>query len=227
MRNKKLNVGSILDGQLLEDGVLELTTSKDKISENQPNYIGWNVFNFAKLSMLECYYDLFQVVLVPGSFVLCEMDTDSLYMNFKNGKCFEENVRPEIRGTAEYKRLEEEFFITPIAKFGKRTPGKFKIEFEGTKIISLNSKTYAVENENNNSYKFSMKGIQKGQFTENPMGLYESTLNTKSSQSATNRGLKRKFATICQCEQTKIALSYFCGKRKVLEDGNSTVPLDI
>ena len=94
-------------------------------------------------------------------------------------------------------------------------------------MVILNSKTYAVENKDTNSSKFSMKGIQKGQFTENPMALYEATLNTKTSHSATNRGLKRKFATVCQYEQDKTALSYFYGKRKVLNDGTTTIPLDI
>ena len=52
--------------------------------------------------------------------------------------------------------------------------------------------------------KFSMKGVNKGQF-ENPM----------SHQS------------IATYKQYKNTLTYFYPKHKVLEDGRSTVPLDI
>eukprot|EP00794_Sanderia_malayensis_P002749 gene2749-biopygen2267 len=104
-------------------------------------------------------------VLQDGTWKLCEMDTDSLYICFANGKRFEDNIRPELKGTTKYRELEKEFFVTDTdaCPFGKLTPGKFKIEFEGTKMISLNSKTYVVENNENQLYKFSMKGIQKGE----------------------------------------------------------------
>ena len=71
-----------------------------------------------------------------------------------------------------------------------------------------------------------MKGINKGQF-ENPMAHHECVLNTKANFRACNSGIRSKDQAMATYKQYKNALTYFYPNRKVLEDGRSTVPLDI
>ena len=65
-----------------------------------------------------------------------------------------------------------------------------------------------------------MKGVNKGQF-KNPMPHYEDVLNTKENFRACNSG------NMVTYKQEKNTLTYFYPKRKVLQDGHSTVPLNI
>ena len=50
---------------------------------------------------------------------------------------------------------------------------------------------------------------------------------SKRSGSGVNRGLRVLDNEMCTYVQVKNAFSYFYPKRKVLEDGVSTIPLDI
>ena len=101
---------------------------------------------------------------------------------------------------------------------------------EGDKIISLCSKSYCTEKFASDSIpgqvKFSMKGVNKGQFT-NPMPHYEHVLKTKENFRACNSGIRAKDQSMVTYKQYKNALTYYYPKRKVLEDGRSTVPLGI
>ena len=71
-----------------------------------------------------------------------------------------------------------------------------------------------------------MKGVNKGQF-KNPMLNYEHFLNTKENFRACNSGIRTKDQSMATYKQYKNALTYFYPKRKVLDDGRSTVPLNI
>ena len=113
---------------------------------------------------------------------------------------------------------------------GKRTPGLFKVEFKGDKMIGLCSKSYCTESFATDTtpgqVKFSMKGVNKGQF-KNPMSHYEHVLTSMENFRACNSGIRAKDQSMVTYKQNKNALTYFYPKRKVLEDGRSTVPLDI
>ena len=52
-------------------------------------------------------------------------------------------------------------------------------------------------------------------------------LNTKENFRACNSGIRAKDQSMVTYRQYKNALTYFYPKCKVLEDGRSTVPLDI
>ena len=73
--------------------------------------------------------------------------------------------------------------------------------------------------------KFSLKGVHKGQF-KSPMTHYEHALTTKQNFWACNSGIRSKDQEMSTYKQYKNALTYFYLKRKVLEDGHTTVPLD-
>ena len=78
---------------------------------------------------------------------------------------------------------------------GKHTPGLFKVEFKGNKMIGLCSKSYCTElvaTENSpGQVKFSIKSVNKGQF-KNPMPHYEHVLTTKQNFRACNQGIRAK-----------------------------------
>ena len=65
----------------------------------------------------------------------------------------------------EYGKDKHDWFPNETTKklktHNKRTPGLFKVEFQGNSIYALCSKLYFVEGENKN--KCSCKGIQKNQ----------------------------------------------------------------
>ena len=59
------------------------------------------------------------------------------------------------------------------------------------------------------------------------MSHYEHLLNTKENFRACNSGIRAKDQSMVTYKQYKNAFTYYYQKRKVLEDGPSTVPLDI
>ena len=84
-------------------------------------------------------------------------------------------IKPEFK--EQFEREKHNWFVTPLAPQGpKRTPGLFKVEFKGDKMIGLCSKSYCTEyfatDTTPGQVKFSMKGVNKGQF-KNPMSHYE------------------------------------------------------
>ena len=98
-------------------------------------------------------------------------------------------------------------------------------------MIGLCSKSYctelfATENSPPTQVKFSMKGVNKGQF-KNPMPHYEHVLTTQQNFRAHNQGIRAKDESMVTYKQDKNALTYFYPKRKILADGRTTAPLDI
>ena len=169
--------------------------------------------------MLEFYYDFLDYYLPREDFEMVEMDTDSNYLGI-SAENVEDLIKPKLR--EEFEREKHNWFVTPLAPQGKRTPGLFKVEFKGDKIIGLCSKSYCTElfpTENSpGQVKFSMKGVNKGQF-KNPMPHYERVLNTKENFRACNSGIRTKDQSMVTYRQYKNALTYFYPKRKVSEDG--------
>ena len=201
--------------------------TKEKINLHLPIHLDVFILNYAKLRMLEFYYDFLDYYLSREDFEILEMDTDSSYLGITA-----ENVvgliKPELR--EEFKRNKHNWFVTPLASKGKRTPGLFKVEFKGEKMISLCRKLYCTElfatKNSPAQVKFSMKGANNGQF-RNPMPHYEHVLTTKQNFRAHNPGIYTKDESIVTYKQYKNALTYFNPKRKVLVDGCTAVPLDI
>lgn len=111
------------------------------------------------------------------------------------------------------------------AKYDKRVPGLFKTEYEGDEMIGLCSKTYIVA-QNDEEYKFSSKGVAKRRVKE-PLRIFKSVLKTGKPASGYNKGFRARNNAVYSYNQTRCGFSYFYCKRRVLEDGIHTVPLDI
>ena len=206
----------------LSNGYYEVEKTKQKINLNLPIHLGVFILNYAKLRMLEFYYDFLDYYLPHKDFEMVEMDTDSNYLGI-SAENVEDLIKPKLR--KEFEKDKHNWFVTPLAPQGKRMPGLFKVEFKG-----LSSKSYCTElfpTENSpGQVKFSMKGVKKGQF-KNPMPHYKHILNTKENFRACNSGIRGKDQGMVTYGQYKNTLTYFYPKHKVLEDGHSTVPLDI
>ena len=101
------------------------------------------MYQYAKLRMLQFYYDFLDKYLDRSDFQMCEMDTDSAYIAIA-GESVESLVKPELK--AEFEADKCNWFPrtdTPEHKsYDKRTPGLFKVEWEGQGIIGLCSKTF-------------------------------------------------------------------------------------
>ena len=89
-------------------------------------------------------------------------------------------------------------------------------------MIGLCSKTYNCFGPKN---KFSCKGVNK---KLNPIdNKYLQVLQTQRPSSGINRGFRVVNNTVYTYNQVRDGFSYFYPKRKVLDDGVSTEPLDI
>jgi hypothetical protein len=78
-----------------EDEYFEVEKSKEKLDINQPIQIGYFILQYAKLRMLQFYYDYLDVYVDRADFAYCEMDTDSAYMALP-GTTFASVVKPDI-----------------------------------------------------------------------------------------------------------------------------------
>ena len=201
--------------------------------------------------MLSFYYDLVDRYVDRKDFCILEMDTgkfvrihvctvcifismvtiflntftspDSLYMALSAGN-LEDVVKPHLQ--REFVHVKEQWFprtdTRENAAYNKRTPGLFKEEWRGDGCVALNSKTYYCFGETD---KFSSKGVNKSNVIEKDMFL--DVLRSRRTKAFTNRGIISKDNDVYTYEMVRNGLSFFYGKRKVLNDAVSTEPLDI
>ena len=191
--------------------------SKKTIRLDLPMQIGCFVYQYAKLRILEFYYDFMDVFVDRWDFQYCAMDTDSAYMALSGGS-LEEYIKPEMQ--QRYQMEKKNWFPrtdTPqLAAYDKT-------EFTGDGMIALCSKTYFCFGAEDN---FSCKGVNRK--TNNvTKEKYMDVLLTKQSGSGTNKGFRSIDSQVYTYLQERAWFSYFYPKRKVLADGVSTVPLEI
>ena len=248
--------------------------AKRKIRLDLPIQLGYFILQYAKLRMLEFYYDFMDCYVDRSDFEYCEMDTDSAYMAI-SGSSLEDIIKPEmkaeydlgLRGYCVDMNIEADnqhhWFprtcCSVHAKYDKRTPGLFKLEYQGDEMIGLCSKTYIVRKgkliqpsscritasrllnkakewglKRNGrrraqlvqEYKFSSKGVSKRHLTS-PMTKFRRVLKTHRAQSGCNRGFRVRNNAVFTYTQERRGFSYLYCKRKVLDDGIHTDPLDI
>jgi hypothetical protein len=232
----------------LGENLYEIEMAKKKVLWALPLQIGYFVYQYAKLRMLQFHFDFIDTFLSRADYQLCEMDTDSLYMALST-PTLEDAVHPNLR-LSFYQNYHLWFpspacdqhralFIqqslqglsfTPCAlcierkKYDQRTPGLFKTEFSGNGIVALCSKTYFCFGQHET--KRSHKGLSK---TQNQFSTsdFSRVLETQQSSGGVNTGFKTDGTTMHTYQQHRNSLSFFYIKRKVHADGVSTSPLDI
>ena len=122
--------------------------------------------------------------------------------------------------------VEFEGQMISFSQFDKRTPGKFKAEFEGDGLVALNSKVVHAWDSASSKSKTSCKGTQKRRniFSKDH---FLSVLLTRIPETVVNSGFIKDNLMIKTYTQTKQGLGFFYAKRKVLPDGIRTTHLDI
>jgi hypothetical protein len=109
--------------------------------QSLPVQIGFAVNQLAKLRMLEFYYDCLDYYCERSNFQYCLMDTDSAYIGI-SGESLKDIVKPELK--EEFKENKHLWLGRDDTKVNelhdRRTPGLFKLEYEGDGIIALASK---------------------------------------------------------------------------------------
>ena len=112
---------------------------------------------------------------------------------------------------------------TDHARYDKRTPGLFKVEWEGDGIVALCSKTYYCFGPTD---KFSCKGISKRQ-NNITKDIYLDVLRSRVAAGGINSGFRVVNNGVSTYTQCRNAFTYFYPKRQVLNDNVSTTFLDI
>ena len=197
----------------------ELESRKARITIRRPFQVGIAVYQLAKLRMLEFYYDFLDRYLDRKDFELIQMDTDSNYLAI-SGKSLEDIVKPEMR--EEFEKEKKNWLAWD--KWSGRTPGLFKKEFEGERMIALCSKCYYTEDGEAKKKKLSSKGMSKKQNEINWQRFKAALAGSKDM--ATNRGFRMRDGNMVTYEQEKLGLSAYYDKRWVLPDGIHTEPIE-
>ena len=118
----------------------EVEKRKAKVTIDRPFQIGIAVYQLAKLRMLEFYYDFLDKYVDRKDFELMQMDTDSNYLAI-SGEKLEDIVHPHMR--EEFEADKKNWLAWD--KWSGRTPGLFKLECTGERMIALCSKCYFVD----------------------------------------------------------------------------------
>ena len=228
----------------INDQLYEVELAKAEIEHREPIIVGFFILQYAKLRMLELYYNFFDRFCNVNKFEELEMDTDSLYLALSEKElydCIREESKAEwsLLGTEDCKddftsNATTNFFpricCTKHMKHDKRESGLFKEEFRCTEMLCLCSKTYCCYDFNSKKCKFSSKGLSKRTLEncdDGPMAKYRKVLDEFSNVISTNRGFQTVHHSVATYEQTKKGLSYFHPKRIVDFDGIHTLPLNL
>ena len=210
----------------LKNSLYEVGVAKAVIEHKEPITVGLFNLQFAKLRMLELYYNFFTRFCDVNKFKELKMDTDSLYVAPAQKK-LEDCIRPEIR--AEWQSLLSNdcvdiFTADAVANFFFRTccvkhkqhderePDLFEEEFRCTKMLCLCSKTYCCYDVTSNKLNFSSKGLNKRvleQSSDGPLEKYRRVFNEKVNVTSNNRGFRTNNHSDATYEQVKKGLSYF------------------
>ena len=167
----------------LDDELYEVETAKKKITYDLPEHIGFFVYQYAKLKMLEFYFGCILKFVDPRDFCYVEMDTDSAYLALSDVS-LHAVVKPElrkqfyeewdkwfpaeacekhkddfVRAMLDQKEWQPEDCCVKQKKYDRRTPGLFKIEWQGKGMVALCSKCYYGWGDEDN--KRSTKGLRR------------------------------------------------------------------
>ena len=172
----------------------------------------------SQLRMLEFYYDFLDTYIDRTDFELIQMDTDSMYMALSS-ESINDIIRPESK--EEYDNGSKAEFLS-TSKYHDRTPGLFKAEFQGTRMIALTSKCYYAEDKKMKS-KISCKGMSKKQNKMTGTRYLEALSGSRDK--AINTGFRISRNGVITYTQKKLGLSAYYDKRVVSPDGIHTEPL--
>ena len=230
------------------DNAYEIEMNKKTVTYTLPVHVGFFVLQYAKMRMLQFYYDFIDRYLERPLFQYCEMDTDSAYLALA-AESVDALVTPDLREhyfrhrsewlpseccddhRNEYVRCRlanrpwvgDEACCKARRAYDKRIPGLFKLEWSGDGFVGLCSKTYYCFGPTD---KYSTKGLSK-RHNDIDKNAFLEVLTNRRSGSGKNRGFRVRHSTVLTYVPERAALTYFYAKRVVHEDGVSTGPVDV
>jgi hypothetical protein len=221
-----------------ESETYELKRCKKTINFNIPNYIGLFVLQRAKVIMLEFVYDFLYKHCDPMKIHAIEMDTDSFYIAMA-GETLSDCLRSyDVEDLQSFRDDCKKFLVSPD-KHNLRTPGLFKVEWSGTRMYALTSKTYCGE-DSSGGIKFSAKGVQnKINMNVLTADNYAKVCKTGQSQTVRQSGFKMTGAHHVEKGQhcvfgdcqlmstykgTKVGLNVNTMLKRKMFEGGSTIP---
>ena len=230
------------------DDTYEIEMNKKTVTYTMPVHVGFFVLQYAKMRMLQFYYDFIDRYLERPLFQYCETDTDSAYLVLA-AESVDALVTPELRehyfrhrsewlpseccddNRNEYVRCRlanrpwvgDEACCKARRAYDKRTPGLFKVEWSGDGFVGLCTKTYYCFGPTD---KYSTKGLSK-RHKDIYKNAFLEVLTNRRSGSGKNRGFRVRHSTVLTYVQERAALTYFYAKRVVHEGGVSTGPVDV
>ena len=151
-------------------GIYEVQMAHKQMVHDVPKQVGFFVLMYAKLRMLEFYYDCLDYYLNREDYELAQMDTDSIYFAVshnepQNPKSLESHpLLPLVKSGKidEFRRtlynycddhwepdFSKHYFPRQCCQkhnvYDQKTPGLFKLEKSGVAITGLCSKTYCLK----------------------------------------------------------------------------------
>ena len=231
----------------LDDSIDEVETAKKSVRWTLPLQIGFFVYQYAKLRMLQFYFDCLLKFIKKQDFELLETDTDSMYFGLSK-ESLNDVIKPHKRERF-FREFDKWFpaqacedhrdnFVKSLKvgkkweskeeccinrqKFDKRTPGLFKVEWSGSGCIALASKTYICFGDKGT--KLATKGVSR-RLNKLVKGDYLAVLRTQKTGVGVNVGFRTDGVRVRTYRQRKVALPYLYIKRMVQADGISTKPL--
>ena len=81
-----------------EQNLYELDLLKSTIGHREPKIVGFFILQYAKLRILELYYNFFDNICDVNKFEEMEMDTDSLYLALAEENLYD-YIQPEKKET--------------------------------------------------------------------------------------------------------------------------------
>jgi len=173
---------------IITDDLYEVECLKKSVEEDLPLQISVFVYGYAKLRMLEFYFNFLLHFINRQDFQCVQSDTDSLYMAFSSetlADCVKPHMRREyFENLHHWLPLDDcdqhkaEYVETQCAgkpwspqqccidqfKYDRRTPMLFKQEWASPAIVALSSKTYFGLGEKNKQVSKGIS-IKQNQFT--------------------------------------------------------------
>ena len=242
---KHINNPRFHKAQELNHCVDECELLPAKIKWDLPNTVGFAVYCYAKLRMLEFYYDCLQRFVPRERFQLLETDTDSLYLSLATDS-LDEAVSPHLKREffQEYPKWfpalacdkHADHFVEakcagqpwtptlPCCKdrvaYDKRRPGLMKLEWKGDSMICLCPKTYYATGPQGD--KKSSKGLSHSNTLT--FDDYARVIQHQTSGVGQNRSFRTDGQTMLTYFQERSSLSYLYLKRRILDDKVSSEP---
>ena len=94
--SRMINDRRFLQVDVVVDNAYEIEMNKRTVTYALPIHVGFFVLQYAKMRMLQFYYDFIDRYLERPLFQYCEMDTDSAYLALA-GESVEDLISPELR----------------------------------------------------------------------------------------------------------------------------------